>query len=104
MRLTRDSKVPYHIITPSEQVSHLEAFVLPANDGRHILVRELVQRAGVSEWFEQARTGLRVATKELAAKLLLTRGQIHRGHGVRFSSKGFVLEKQEIGIDAGRYC
>lgn len=74
MRLTRDSKVPYHIITPFEQVSHLKTFVLAANNGSHILVREFVQRAGVSQGFKQARTRLHVATKELAAKLLLTPG------------------------------
>lgn len=73
-RLTRDSKVPYHIITPFEQVSHLKAFVLPAYDRSHILMREIVQRARVSQWFEQARTSLRVATKKVAVKLLLTRG------------------------------
>lgn len=87
MRLTRDGKVPYHIITPFEQVSHLKAFVLPANDGSHILVREVVQRAGVSQWFEQTRTGLRIATKELAVKLLLTRGKVNRRHDVGLSSR-----------------
>lgn len=87
MRLTRDGKVPYHIITPFEQVSHLKAFVLPANNRSHILVREVVQRAGVSQWFEQARTGLRVATKELAVKLLLTRGKVHRRHDVGLWSR-----------------
>lgn len=87
MSLTRDSKVPYHIITPFEQVSHLKAFILPATDGSHILVRKFVQRAGVSQWFKQARTGLRVATKELAVKLLLTPGQVHGRHDAGFLSK-----------------
>lgn len=79
---TRDSKVPYHIIPPSEQVSHLEAFILPANNGGHILVREVVQSASISQWSQQTRTGLRVATKYVAFKLLLARGQIQRRHGV----------------------
>lgn len=87
MRLTRDGKVPYHIIAPFEQVSHLKTFILPANDGSNILVREVVQRAGVSQWFEQTRTGLRVATKELAVQLLLTRGEVHRRHDVGLSSR-----------------
>lgn len=95
MVLTSDSEVPYHIITPFEQVSHLKALVLSANNGGHILVREVVQSAGISKWFEQTRTGLRIATKELAVKLLLTRGQIHRRHdvGLRSKAPGSVVEE-----------
>lgn len=111
MRLTRNGKVPYHIIAPFEQVSHLKAFILPANNRSYILVREVVQCASVSQWFVQARTGLHVATKEVAVKLLLTRGQIHRRHGVGSPSRpsrsveecGASVNSQEIsGVDAGR--
>lgn len=87
MRLTRNGKVPYHIITPFEQVPHLKAFILPANNRSYILVREVVQRASVSQWFVQTRTGLHIATKEVAVKLLLARGQIHRRHDVGLPSK-----------------
>lgn len=76
MMLTCDSKVSYHVIAPSEQVSHLKAFILPTNNRGHILVREVVQGAGVSQWSQQTRTCLRVAAKYVAVKLLLARGQI----------------------------
>lgn len=74
-------------------------------------MREVVQRASVSQWFVQTGTGLHIATKEVAIKLLLARGQIHRRHGVASPSKpsGWVekcdaiINSQEIsGVDAGR--
>lgn len=85
--LTRDGEVPDHVIAPSEQVSNLEAFILPADNRGHILVREVVQSAGVSQWSQQTRTGLRVAAKYVAAKLLLARGQIQRRHSVYFPTR-----------------
>lgn len=109
MRLTRDSQVPYHVIAPLEQVSDLKAFVLPANNRSYILVREVVQRARVFQWFQQTRTGLRVTTKEVAVKLLFTRGQIHRRHDVVLAVRGFRtgrkdsarINRQELGVNAG---
>lgn len=82
----------------------MKTLVLPANDGGHILVGKVVQRAGVSQWFKQTRTGLRVTTKELAVKLLLTRGQVHRRHDVVLAVKGFgagrkssaIINRQEV--------
>lgn len=73
-------------------------------------MREVVQRASVSQWFVQTGTGLHIATKEVAVKLLLARGQIHRRHGVASPAKpsGWVekcdaiINSQEIsGVDAG---
>lgn len=78
-------------------------------------MREVVQRAGISQWLQETRTGLCIATKELAVKLLLTQGQIHRRHDVGLlSSKNTLVtrrgrgkrcsyEWKGNGIDDGRY-
>lgn len=82
LSLTCHGKVSNHVITPLEEVPHLQALVLAAQDGREILVGEPVQRARVLEGLLQTCAGLDVAAQELTASVerLLVWGEVHGWH------------------------
>lgn len=64
---TRHGQVPDHVVPPREEVPRLQALVLAAQDGREVLVGEVVERAGVLEGLVQSRAGLGVAAHDLLA-------------------------------------
>lgn len=69
--LTCHSKVPDHLVSPFQEILHLQALIFPPKHRRQVLVLESVERARVLERLRDTRAGLDIAANELPVELLL---------------------------------